>query len=134
MIGYRDNNTPFSPRHQTHRENLWRFLGLVVVLMGYFAYLSWKFDAATGAWLALLSWSFFVLCTPVADGGFIVAFPVRLLLGTRLASIVQQFLGLPVSLSSEIDRLSGGKLFLDGLVSVWQVGGQSESFELGRGK
>lgn len=84
MIGYRDNNTPFSPRHQTHRENLWRFLGLVVVLMGYFAYLSWKFDAATGAWLALLSWSFFVLCTPVADGGFIVAFPVRLLLGTRM--------------------------------------------------
>ena len=58
----------------------------------------------------------------------------NLLLGTRLASIVQQFLGLPVSLSSEIDRLSGGKLFLDGLVSVWQVGGQSESFELGRGK
>jgi protease IV len=47
---------------------------------------------------------------------------------------VQQFLGLPVSLSGEIDRLSGGKLFLDGLVSVWQVGGQSESFELGRGK
>ena len=33
-----------------------------------------------------------------------------------------------------LDRLSGGKLFLDGLVSVWQVGGQSESFELGRGK
>ena len=47
-------------------------------------YLSWKFDAATGAWLALLSWSFFVLCTPVADGGFIIAFPVRLLFGTRM--------------------------------------------------
>ena len=58
----------------------------------------------------------------------------NLLLGTRLAGIVQQFLGLPVSLSSEIYRRSGGKLFLDGLVSVWQVGGQSESFELGRGK
>jgi protease IV len=58
----------------------------------------------------------------------------NLLLGTRLTGIVQQFLGLPVSLSGEIDRLSGGKLFLDGLVSVWQVGGQSESFELGRGK
>jgi hypothetical protein len=32
----------------------------------------------------VLSWSFFVLCTPVADGGFIVAFPVRLLFGTRM--------------------------------------------------
>ena len=58
----------------------------------------------------------------------------NMIFGTRLASIVQQFLGLPASLSGEIDRLSGGKLFLDGLVSVWQVGGQSESFELGRGK
>jgi hypothetical protein len=39
---------------------------------------------ASGAWIALLSWSFLVLCTPVADGGFIVAFPVRLLFGTRM--------------------------------------------------
>jgi len=46
--------------------------------------MSWKFDAATGVWLALLSWSFFVLCTPVADGGFIIAFPVRLLFGIRM--------------------------------------------------
>ncbi|MFK8041136.1 hypothetical protein [Congregibacter sp.] len=75
----------FSPgQHRTHIESLWRFLALVAVLVGYFAYMSWKFDAATGAWLALLSWSFFVLCTPVADGGFIVAFPVRLLFGTRM--------------------------------------------------
>lgn len=57
-----------------------------------------------------------------------------LLLGSRIASLIQQFLGAPATLSTEIDRLSGGKLFLDGLVSVWQVGGQSESFELGRGK
>ncbi|MEM5471294.1 signal peptide peptidase SppA [Hoeflea sp. AS60] len=49
--------------------------------------------------------------------------------GARMASLMQQFLGMPVSLSSEIDRLSGGKLFLDGLVSVWQVGGQSDGLE-----
>ncbi|QJF50728.1 hypothetical protein [Roseobacter ponti] len=71
-------------KHRTHRESLWRFLILVALLVAYFAYMSWKFDAATGAWLALLSWSFFVLCTPVADGGFIVAFPVRLLFGARM--------------------------------------------------
>lgn len=70
--------------HRTHKESLWRFLILVGLLVAYFAYMSWKFDAATGAWLAVLSWSFFVLCTPVADGGFIVAFPVRLLFGTRM--------------------------------------------------
>jgi len=76
---------PFSPKkHQTHKESLWRFLALIGLLLTYFAYMSWKFDAATGAWLAVLSWSFFVLCTPVADGGFIVAFPIRLLFGVRM--------------------------------------------------
>lgn len=75
----------FLPKsHQTHRESLLRFLGLIAVLVSYFVYMSWKFDAATGAWLALLSWSFFVLCTPVADGGFVIAFPVRLLFGARM--------------------------------------------------
>ena len=73
-----------SLKHRTHKESLWRFLLLVAILGAYFGYISWKFDAATGAWLAALSWSFFVLCTPVADGGFIVAFPVRLLFGTRM--------------------------------------------------
>lgn len=77
--------TEFSTKHhQTHKKSLWRFLALLSLLVAYFAYMSMKFDAATGAWLALLSWSFFVLCTPVADGGFIIAFPVRLLLGTRM--------------------------------------------------
>ncbi len=69
---------------QTHRESLWRFGVLVVLLAGYFGYMSWKFDASTGAVLAVLSWSFFVLCTPVADGGFVVAFPVRMLFGVRM--------------------------------------------------
>lgn len=53
----------------------------------------------------------------------------NLLFGGRAASLLQQFLGMPQTLSQEIDRLSGGKLFLDGLVSVWQVGGKPESSE-----
>ncbi len=53
----------------------------------------------------------------------------NLFFGSRVASMIEQFTGRPLSLSSEIDRLSGGKLFLDGLVSVWQVGGQSDGFE-----
>lgn len=71
-------------KHQTHTESLWRFVILIVLFVAYFGYMSWKFDVATGASLAILSWSFFVLCTPVADGGFLVAFPIRLLFGTRM--------------------------------------------------
>lgn len=83
--------TRFSPRqHSTHSESLWRFVALAAILVGYFTFMSWKFDAATGALLSVLSWSFFVLCTPVADGGFVVALPVRLLLGARMV-VTQAF-------------------------------------------
>ncbi len=75
----------FHHRHKTHKETLLKFLGLIFILIGYFAYMSWKFDAATGFGLALLTWSFFVLCTPVADGGFILAFPIRLFFGVKMA-------------------------------------------------
>jgi len=71
-------------KHPTHRESLWRFIALIGLLIAYFIYMSWRYDAATGAWSATLTWSFFVLCTPIADGGFIIAFPVRLLFGTRM--------------------------------------------------
>lgn len=50
----------------------------------------------------------------------------ELLFSGRIAGLVHHLLGAPATISNEIDRLSGGKLFLDGLVSVWQVGGQPE--------
>ncbi len=75
----------FHYKHETHKETILKFLALVVILIAYFIYMSWKFDASTGLGLALLSWSFFVLCTPVADGGFILAFPIRLLFGIKMA-------------------------------------------------
>ncbi|WP_221932895.1 hypothetical protein [Thalassotalea sp. PS06] len=69
----------FHHKNPTHKETLLKFLALVALLVGYFIYMSMKYDASTGFGLAILSWSFFVLCTPVADGGFILAFPIRLL-------------------------------------------------------
>lgn len=71
-------------KHQTHRETLFRFIGLLGLLIAYFVYLSWKYDVATGGYLSALTWSFFVLCTPIADGGFLIDFPVRLLLRVRM--------------------------------------------------
>jgi hypothetical protein len=72
------------PKHQTHKETLFKFLLLLAVLLAYFGYLSWKFDLATGGFVAILTWSFFVLCTPVADAGFLLDFPVRLIFGLRM--------------------------------------------------
>lgn len=75
----------FHYRHETHKESLLKFFALVLILAGYFGYMTWKYDASTGFAAALLTWSFFVLCTPIADGGFILAFPIRLLFGIKMS-------------------------------------------------
>jgi len=71
-------------KHQTKREELVKFLLLLGVLIGYFAYLSWQYDLATGGIVSVLTWSFFVLCTPIADAGFLIDFPVRIITGLRM--------------------------------------------------
>lgn len=43
-----------------------------------------KFGLSNGVLVALLSWSFFVFCTPIADAGFLLDFPIRLLTGFRM--------------------------------------------------
>jgi hypothetical protein len=75
----------FHIKHETHRETFLKFLALVLILLGYYTYMSWKYDASTGFSVSLLTWSFFVLCTPIADGGFILAFPIRLLFGIKMS-------------------------------------------------
>ncbi len=90
----------FHPKHQTHKETVIKFIVLASILIIYFGYMSWKFDASTGFGLALLTWSFFVLCTPVADGGFILAFPIRLLFGVKMAitQLVIWFIAISINL------------------------------------
>jgi len=69
---------------ETHREVVIKFLLLLLVLILYFAYLSYEYGLLTGGIVAILTWSFFVLCTPVADAGFLLDFPIRLLFGVRM--------------------------------------------------
>ena len=81
----------FQAKHETHKETILKFIALLALLIAYFAYMSWKYDASTGLEVTILTWSFFVLCTPIADGGFILAFPIRLLFGIKM-SITQAIL------------------------------------------
>jgi hypothetical protein len=66
------------------KKLLYKFLLLCLLLAGYFAYLSYEYNLLTGGISALLTWSFFVLCTPIADAGFLLDFPLRLLFGIRM--------------------------------------------------
>ncbi len=85
MFRVKNNTISFHHKHETHKETLLKFVALVVILLSYFLYMSLKYDASTGFGVAILTWSFFVLCTPVADGGFILAFPIRLLFKIRMS-------------------------------------------------
>ncbi|NOZ67230.1 MAG: hypothetical protein GXP00_12200 [Alphaproteobacteria bacterium] len=69
---------------ETHREVVLKFLLLLGVLILYFGYLSYEYGLLTGGIVAALTWSFFVLCTPVADAGFLLDFPIRLIFGIRM--------------------------------------------------
>jgi hypothetical protein len=66
------------------RQVVIKFLLLCLLLVAYLGYLTFTYDFRTGSVAALLTWSFFVLCTPVADAGFLLDFPLRLILGIRM--------------------------------------------------
>lgn len=70
--------------HETTKEGLYKFLLLLAVLISYFLYLNYHYGMATGSFVLALTWSFFVLCTPIADAGFLLDFPVRLITGMRM--------------------------------------------------
>ncbi len=91
MLKINKNTIKFHHKNETHSESLFKFLALISIVIAYFLYMSWKYDASTGLGVSILTWSFFVLCTPVADGGFILAFPVRLLFKIKM-SITQAVL------------------------------------------
>jgi hypothetical protein len=57
---------------------------LLALLFGYFGYLAYEYGLKTGGMAAILTWSFFVLCTPIADAGFLLDFPLRLIFGIRM--------------------------------------------------
>ena len=71
-------------KHETKSEALKRFLLTLAVFVAYFLYVSFKHGAENGLLIAWLTWSFFVLCTPIADAGFLVDFPVRLILKIKM--------------------------------------------------
>lgn len=73
-------------QNKTKKQTLIKFVLLCLLLVGYFVYLSLQYGLLTGGMGALLTWSFFVLCTPVADAGFLLDFPLRLLFGIKMVT------------------------------------------------
>ncbi len=70
--------------HETKRNVLVRFLLIVAIFVFYFALVSIRYGIQNGLMVTILTWSFFVFCTPIADAGFLVDFPVRILTKIRM--------------------------------------------------
>lgn len=89
-----------SPQPPARRQVVFKFLLLCAILVAYIGYLTWTYDLRTGTAAGLLTWTFFVLCTPVADAGFLLDFPLRLLFGIRmfLSEIVVWALAIAINL------------------------------------
>lgn len=71
-------------KHETKRRVLLKFLLVLAVFISYFFFIAYKYGFQDGFLITALTWSFFVLCTPVADAGFLLDFPIRLILKIRM--------------------------------------------------
>ena len=75
-------------KHETKKEALLRFSLVLGVFVVYLLFVAYKYGAKEGLLVAWLTWSAFVLGTPVADAGFLIDFPVRLI--TRLKMLFSE--------------------------------------------
>lgn len=73
-----------SIRHETHRSVFIRFVLMLLIFVAYFIFISTKYGYKDGFLIAWMTWSFFVLCTPIADAGMLIDFPVRLVTGVKM--------------------------------------------------
>lgn len=71
-------------RHETHKQVFYRFCLLLLIIATYTGFLAYHYGFATGGLVSVITWSFFVLCTPVADAGMLLDLPLRLLLKIRM--------------------------------------------------
>lgn len=71
-------------KHPTKRKVFIKFIAVVLIFVGYFLFVAGRLGFEDGFYVTLLTWSFFVLSTPIADAGFLLDFPLRLLLGVRM--------------------------------------------------
>jgi len=46
--------------------------------------MAWKYGVENSFYVTILTWSFFVLCTPIADAGFLLDFPIRMITKLRM--------------------------------------------------
>jgi len=83
MIDLMKINPKHLREHESKRQALIRFFLALSILIIYTIYLVVRFGTA-GFALGVITWSAFVMGTPLPDGGLILDFPIRLLTNIRM--------------------------------------------------
>jgi len=71
-------------KYDTKNQVFKRFLTVLIIFSLYLIFVIFKYGLKDGILVGLLTWSFFVFCTPIADAGFLVGFPARILAGIKM--------------------------------------------------
>ncbi len=115
--------------HIKHRHKFWRFVAVLLAVLAYLTYMIVHYGIALGIGVTLLTWAFFIFATPVADGGLLIAFPVRLLLGIRML-VTQYFvwaigaavvIGYMIFSPATFDKAAITQLFYIILTTPWPL-------------
>jgi len=81
---HKENETKQLLKHETKRHVLIKFALVLLIFVGYFIFIASQYGIKEGFFVSILTWSFFVLCTPVADAGFLIDFPLRLVIKIKM--------------------------------------------------
>lgn len=76
--------------HETKSHVLFKFLMVLSIFVWYFWFIAYQYWLKDWVMVSVLTWSFFVLCTPVADAWFLIDFPLRLI--TRIKMLFSEML------------------------------------------
>lgn len=107
-----------------------RFFLVFAVLFIYAGYTIHEYGIEQGLSVTALTWAFFVFATPIADAGFLIAFPIRLLTGIRMlyTQVGVWIFGIILTVSylllspSAFDKTSLLQLFHEILTTPWPLG------------
>jgi hypothetical protein len=72
------------PRKKSTARELGKFGILVLILIAYAGWMIYENGWSDGLGATFLGWAFTILCVPISIGGFLVAFPIRLLFNVKM--------------------------------------------------
>lgn len=70
--------------HETKKKVLVKFSMVLLIFLIYFFFSIRYYGFGNGILISFLTWSLFVLCTPIADAGFLLDFPIRFITGIKM--------------------------------------------------